>query len=76
MTETAVVITLVLTLLGALMFELRERREERLERLNRESWEVLKATRRIHDETADALQSMFEEARARARVIDAREIQK
>ena len=76
MMETAAVIIIVLALVGALMFELRERRDERLERLNRESWEVLRATRRIHDETADALQSMFEEARTKARVIDAREIQK
>ncbi len=74
--ETAAVIIIALALVGALMFELRERRDERLERLNRESWEVLRATRRIHDETADALQSMFEEARTKARVIDAREIQK
>lgn len=72
----ALVIAAVLALAGLLTFELRERREERLERLNRESWEVLRASRRIHDETADALQSMFEEARLKTRVIEAREIEK
>ena len=66
----------VVTLIGGLMFELHERRAERLERLNRESWEALRATRRIHDETSEALQAMFEEARTQARVTGAREIQK
>ena len=50
----------------AMMFELHERRADRLERLNRESWELLRASRRIHNETAEALQSMFEEARSNA----------
>lgn len=72
----AIATLLVLTLFGGLMFELHERRLERLERLNRESWEVLRATRRIHDETAEALQAMFEEARSRPRVIEARELEK
>jgi hypothetical protein len=35
-------------------------RMERLERLNRESWEVLQTARQLHDETAAALESMFE----------------
>jgi hypothetical protein len=64
------------TLIGGLIFELHERRAERLERLNRESWEALQATRRIHDETAEALQAMFEEARLQARVTEARGIEK
>jgi hypothetical protein len=64
------------TLIGGLMFELHERRAERLERLNRESWEALRASRRIHDETAEALQAMFEEARLQARVTGAHEISK
>jgi hypothetical protein len=72
----ALVIVAVLTLIGGLMFELHERRADRLEQLNRESWETLRATRRIHDETADALQAMFEEARLRANATKAREIQK
>lgn len=66
----------VLTLIGGLVFELHERRAERLERLNRESWETLRATRRIHDETAEALQAMFEEARLQTHVPKGREIQK
>jgi len=70
------VVVVVLTLIGGLMFELHERRAERLERLNRESWELLRASRRIHDETAEALQSMFEEARLTTRATEAREIQK
>lgn len=78
--ETAVIIiVLALVGFGCLMFELHElheRRDERLERQNRESWELLRATRRIHDDTAEALQSMFEEARLKTRVIEAREIQK
>jgi hypothetical protein len=72
----AIVTVVVLTLIGGLIFELHERRAERLERLNRESWEVLRASRRIHDETAEALQAMFEEARQQARVTGAREIEK
>lgn len=71
-----IVTVIVLTLIGGLMFELHERRAERLERLNRESWEVLRTTRRIHDETAEAMQAMFEEARLKARSTEAREIEK
>lgn len=69
------VTVVVLSLIGGLMFELHERRAERLERLSRESWEMLRATRRIHDETADALHALFEEARANKSVIKARELQ-
>lgn len=65
----------VLTLIGGLVYELHERRAERLERLNRESWEVLRATRRIHDETAEALQAMFEEARLQPRATGSREVE-
>ena len=72
----AFVIVVVLTLIGSLLFELHERRAEHLERLNRESWELLRASRRIHDETAEALQAMFEEARLQARVTGARGIEK
>ena len=72
----ALATVVVLTLIAGLIFELHERRAERLERLNRESWEVLRTTRRIHDETAEALQAMFEEARLQARVTEAREIDK
>lgn len=66
----------ILTLLGALAFKLHERRAERLERLNRESWETLRATRRIHDQTAEALQAMFDEARLQTHVTKGHEIQK
>ena len=66
----------VLTLIGGLIVALRERRVERLERLNRESWEALRAARRIHDETARALQAMFEEARSHASATKVREIEK
>lgn len=59
----SIVIVLLLMLVGGLAFELSERREQRLERLNRESWELLRASRRIHDETAEALQALFDEAR-------------
>jgi hypothetical protein len=72
---TALLTVAVLTLIGGLMFELHERRAEPLERLNRESWETFRATRRIHDETAEALQAMFEEARLKANTTKAREIQ-
>jgi len=72
----AIVTVIVLTLIGALLFELHERRADRLERLNRESWEVLRASRRIHDETAEALQAMFEDARLHAHITDVREITK
>jgi hypothetical protein len=71
-----IVTVIVLALIGGLMFELHERRAERLERLNRESWEVLRTTRRIHDETAEAMHAMFEEARLKARSTEAREIEK
>jgi hypothetical protein len=61
------VLTLIgLAVLGFLACDLYERREERLERLNRESWEIYRASRRIHDETAEALQELFEEARSNA----------
>lgn len=50
-----------LALLGGLLFELHERRRvERLARLNEESWAVLQAARRIHDEAAQALEAMLE----------------
>ena len=62
-----VVIVVILALAGGLMIELHERSAERLERLNRESWELLRVSRRIHDETAEALQALFEEARTTAR---------
>jgi hypothetical protein len=55
-----------LAVLGFLACDLYERREERLERLNRESWEIYRASRRIHDETSQALQDLFEEARSNA----------
>lgn len=61
-----VLLLIGLSVVAGLMFELHERRADRLERLNRESWELLRASRRIHDETAEALQSMFEEARSNA----------
>lgn len=68
--STVVAMTLLRFLAGGI-----ERREkERLERLNRESWEVLRATRRIHDETAEALQAMFRRARRYADAKEAREI--
>jgi hypothetical protein len=65
------VIAAVLTLIGVTfvvlgLCELYERREARLERLNRESWEIYRASRRIHDQTAEALQELFEEARSKA----------
>jgi hypothetical protein len=71
----AALLLIGLSVVAGLMFELHERRAERLERLNHESWELLRASRRIHDETAEALQSMFDEARSKARVTRAREIQ-
>jgi len=71
---TTLLTVAVVTLIGVVVFELHERHAERLERLNRESWEVLQTARRIHDEAAEALQAMFEEARLpirrRAREID------
>jgi flagellar motor switch protein FliM len=73
---TTLLIVIALTLIGGLMFELHERRAERLERLNRESWEVLRTARRIHDEAAEALKQMFEEARQQSRATRAREIEK
>ena len=61
------VLTLIgLVVLGFLACDVYERREERLERLNRESWEIYRASRRIHDETSQALQDLFEEARSNA----------
>jgi len=71
---TALVGVMVLALVGGLVFEMHERRADRLERLNRESWDVLQTARRIHDETAEALQAMLEEARQQARSKLAREI--
>jgi hypothetical protein len=63
----AAVLTLIcFAVIGLAAVELYERREQRLERLNRESWEVYRASRRIHDETAQALQDMFNEARSKA----------
>jgi hypothetical protein len=63
------VLTLIgLAVLGFLACDVYERREARLERLNRESWEIYKASRRIHDETAQALQNLFDEARSNAQV--------
>jgi hypothetical protein len=61
----------IVALIGGLMFELHENRAERLEQLNRESWEVLQTARRIHDETAEAIQAMLEEARrqTQARIV-------
>lgn len=62
----ALVLTLIgLTLVGSVLWERHERRAERLARLNRESWELYRASRRIHDETSAALQALFEEARSR-----------
>ena len=62
------VLTLIgLAVLGFLVCDVYERREERLERLNRLSWEIYKASRRIHDETSQALQDLFDEARSNAR---------
>jgi hypothetical protein len=51
---------LTVTAVGRFAYELREQRLERLERLNRESWQALRAARRIHNETAAALEAMFE----------------
>ncbi len=73
---TVLVVLIGLSVVAALMFEAHEHRAERLERLNRESWELLRASRRIHDETAEALQSMFEEARLKTRATGAHEIGK
>ena len=74
---TVAILTLVSLAAAVLLaFELSERREERLERLNRESWEIYKASRRIHDETAQALQDLFEEARSDARAPLRHEIDK
>ena len=72
MVAVLILIGMALAVLG--MCELYERREERLERLNRESWEIYRASRRIHDETAQALQDMFEEARSNAQAPLKREI--
>ena len=64
------VLTLIgITLIGGLIFELHERRAERLERLNRESWEMYRATRRIHDQTTEALQALFDEARSKGTIV-------
>ncbi|MGD0273102.1 MAG: hypothetical protein ABSB96_05190 [Gaiellaceae bacterium] len=72
-----VFLTLVIVILiGGLMFELREHRAEHLEQLNRESWEVLQTARRIHDETAEAIQLMLEEAREQTRARLSHEIGK
>jgi hypothetical protein len=72
---TAAILSLVgLAVAALLACEFYERREERLERLNRESWEIYKASRRIHDETAQALQELFEEARSGTRAPLGREI--
>lgn len=62
--EIAALVLLGVLLSAGLMFEWHERRVERLERLNRESWELLRASRRIHDEMSEALQALFEEARS------------
>ena len=64
MVAILILVGMAVAVLG--MCELYVRREERLERLNRESWEIYRASRRIHDETAQALQDMFEEARSNA----------
>jgi len=70
---TALAFALVgITLIASAMYELHERREERIERLNRESWEVLRTTRRIHDETTKALQALFEEARTSTSSLESR----
>jgi hypothetical protein len=45
-----------------------EQHVARLEQLNRESWEVLQTARRLHDETAVALEAMFEAARTSQRL--------
>jgi hypothetical protein len=72
---TVAIVTMVgLAVAVLLICELYERREERLERLNRESWEIYRASRRIHDETAQALQDMFEEARSNAKAPLSHEI--
>jgi uncharacterized protein (UPF0335 family) len=70
--ETALFALLGLALIATVSRELHERRIERLERLNRESWEVLQTARRIHDEAAAALQSMFDEARTTAKTVNAK----
>ena len=72
--STVVLILAGLAVAVLVLCELYERREQRLERLNRESWEIYRASRRIHDETAQALQDMFEEARSNAHVPLSREI--
>jgi hypothetical protein len=59
----AALVLLIMTVVGRFASELYEQRVERLERLNRESWQVLRSARRIHDETAAALETMFDEAR-------------
>jgi hypothetical protein len=47
---------------------------DRLEALNRESWNVLRAARQIHDEAAAALQEMFDTARERTSETPRREV--
>jgi hypothetical protein len=59
----AALVLLAVSVVGRFAYELHEQRLERLERLNRESWQVLRSARRIHDETVAALETMFDEAR-------------
>lgn len=65
----AILTMLGLAVVGCVMFDLHERRAERLERLNRESWELYRASRRIHDQTTEALGALFEEARSKVSAL-------
>ena len=60
---TVVATTLGLWALGVAVAGDERRHRKRVERLNEESWEVLEASRRIHDQTAEAFQALFDEAR-------------
>jgi Tfp pilus assembly protein PilN len=59
------VLVMALLVFGAVELFARwnQAREERRQRLLEESWALYRASRRIHDETAAALQSMLDEAR-------------
>ena len=75
--EAVPLILLGVVVIAVVMFRLRERRAERLERLNRESWELYRASRRIHDMTVEALQALFEEARSTSTgLVSARDIER
>jgi Tfp pilus assembly protein PilV len=54
---------LMIALLHELVQEWRREQSARAERLLNESWEMYRASRRLHDQTAAALESMFDAAR-------------